>query len=44
MREHGILATVCSGHTIRLLLPYRAAEPELREFWRALGRALEVSA
>lgn len=43
MREHGILATVCSGHTIRLLLPYRAAEPELREFWRALGRALEVS-
>ncbi len=44
MHDHGILATVCSGHTIRLLLPYRAGEPELREFWRALGRALEVSA
>ncbi len=43
MRDHGILATVCSGHTIRLLLPYRAAEPELREFWRALVRSLEVS-
>ena len=44
MHDHGILATVCGGHTIRLLLPYRAGEPELREFWRALGRALEVSA
>ena len=30
LRDHAILVTVCSGHTIRLLLPYRAAEAELR--------------
>jgi acetylornithine/N-succinyldiaminopimelate aminotransferase len=41
MRDHGVLATVCAGHTIRLLLPYRAGEPELREVWDALCRALE---
>ncbi len=43
MRDHGILATVCSGHTIRLLLPYRAAEPELSEIWQAIVAAAEVS-
>ncbi len=41
MRDHGVLATVCAGHTIRLLLPYRAGEPELREVWSALCHALE---
>ncbi len=44
MRDHAILATVCSGHTIRLLLPYRAGEAELREVWQAVRAATEVSA
>jgi acetylornithine/succinyldiaminopimelate/putrescine aminotransferase len=44
MRDHGILATVCAGHTIRLLLPYRAGEPELREVWQALRTTLETVA
>ncbi len=44
MRDHGVLATVCSGHTVRLLLPYRAAEPELREIWTAVTRAAETPA
>lgn len=43
MRDHAILVTVCSGHTVRLLLPYRAAEPELREIWRAVRASVEVS-
>jgi acetylornithine/succinyldiaminopimelate/putrescine aminotransferase len=43
MRDHGILVTVCSGHTIRLLLPFRAGEAELREVWRAVSRAAEVA-
>jgi acetylornithine/N-succinyldiaminopimelate aminotransferase len=43
MRDHGVLVTVCSGHTIRLLLPYRAAEPELSEIWGAVCSAAEVS-
>ena len=44
MRDHGILVTICSGHTVRLLLPYRAAAPELREIWTAVARAAEVAA
>lgn len=42
MRDHGVLVTVCSGHTIRLLLPYRAGPAELREIWRAIVRSTEV--
>lgn len=42
MREHGVLVTVCGGHTIRLLLPYRAGPDELREVWRATCRAVEA--
>ena len=44
MRDHGILVTVCAGHTIRLLLPYRAGELELREVWQAIRHALEPAA
>jgi acetylornithine/N-succinyldiaminopimelate aminotransferase len=44
MREHGVLVTVCAGHTIRLLLPYRAGADELREVWRAITRSLESEA
>jgi 4-aminobutyrate aminotransferase-like enzyme len=43
MRDHGVLATVCGGHTIRLLLPFRAGEPELREVWQAVSRAAEAT-
>lgn len=42
MRDHGVLVTVCGGHTIRLLLPYRAGPAELREIWRAIARSTEV--
>ena len=42
MREHGVLVTVCGGHTIRLLLPYRAGPAELREVWRAACRSAEA--
>ncbi len=38
-REHTILVTVCGGHTIRLLLPYRAGREELQKIWRALAAA-----
>ncbi|HEY8378774.1 MAG TPA: aminotransferase class III-fold pyridoxal phosphate-dependent enzyme [Nannocystis sp.] len=44
MRDHGVLVTVCGGHTIRLLLPYRAGAEELREVWRAIVRSLESEA
>ncbi|PCC71000.1 acetylornithine aminotransferase [Nannocystis exedens] len=44
MRDHGVLVTVCGGHTIRLLLPYRAGADELREVWRAISRSLESEA
>lgn len=37
MDEHRILVTVCGGHTVRLLLPYRAGEVELRQIWRAIA-------
>ena len=43
MREHGVLVTVCGGHTVRLLLPFRAGEPELREVWQAVVAAAEAS-
>ena len=42
MREHGVLVTVCGGHTVRLLLPYRAGPAELREVWRAACRSAEA--
>jgi acetylornithine/succinyldiaminopimelate/putrescine aminotransferase len=41
MRDQGVLVTICVGKTVRLLLPYRAGEPELRDIWIALGRALD---
>lgn len=41
MRDHGVLVTVCGGHSIRLLLPYRAGPDELREVWQAITRSLE---
>ncbi|PRQ01344.1 aspartate aminotransferase family protein [Enhygromyxa salina] len=37
--EAGVLATTPGGHTLRLLLPYRAGETELREIWQAMARA-----
>ena len=40
MHDHRVLVTICGGHTVRLLLPYRAGEPELRTIWSALAAAL----
>lgn len=39
LMAEGVLVTTPGGHTVRLLLPYAAAEPELREIWAALARA-----
>ena len=39
LMAEGVLVTTPGGHTVRLLLPYAAAEPELREIWTALARA-----
>jgi acetylornithine/succinyldiaminopimelate/putrescine aminotransferase len=39
LMTEGVLVTTPGGHTVRLLLPYAAAEPELREIWTALSRA-----
>lgn len=44
MPDHGVLVTVCGGHTVRSLLPYHAGEAELREFWDALRAALVATA
>ncbi|MBK8261477.1 MAG: aspartate aminotransferase family protein [Nannocystis sp.] len=44
MVEHRTLVTICGGHTVRLLLPYRAGEPELRAIWSALRAVLSVPA
>lgn len=40
-QRYGLLATVCHGKTIRLLLPYGAGRPQLVEAWSILQRALE---
>jgi acetylornithine/N-succinyldiaminopimelate aminotransferase len=39
LMAEGVLVTTPGGHTVRLLLPYAAAEAELREIWTALARA-----
>lgn len=38
--EAGILTTVCGGHTIRLLFPYRAGAAELGAVWQAISKAV----
>jgi acetylornithine/succinyldiaminopimelate/putrescine aminotransferase len=40
-QEEGLLATVCSGKTVRWLLPYRAGHAVLKEAWTRLRRALD---
>ncbi len=40
MQALGVLVTICSGHTVRVLLPYHAGPAELRQVWTALRRAL----
>lgn len=44
LRERGVLVTVPGGHTVRLLLPYAADEPELRQIWAALASAVAGTA
>ncbi|MCB9750273.1 MAG: aminotransferase class III-fold pyridoxal phosphate-dependent enzyme [Myxococcales bacterium] len=41
--EHGVLVTVCGGHTVRLLFPYRAGRAELEQVWDALAACLRDS-
>lgn len=41
LQEEGLLVTVCSGRTVRWLLPYRAGEAVLREAWSRLRRGLD---
>jgi acetylornithine/succinyldiaminopimelate/putrescine aminotransferase len=40
MQQRGVLVTICNGHTVRVLLPYRAGATELREIWTALRQSL----
>ncbi|MBX7078612.1 MAG: aminotransferase class III-fold pyridoxal phosphate-dependent enzyme [Nannocystaceae bacterium] len=42
MQRLGVLVTVCSGHTIRVLLPYHAGVAELRQVWSTMRRALSA--
>lgn len=40
MQQRGVLVTICSEHTVRLLLPYRAGAAELRKVWTTLRASL----
>ncbi|MBC8068863.1 MAG: aspartate aminotransferase family protein [Deltaproteobacteria bacterium] len=40
MQKLGVLVTICSGHTVRVLLPYSAGVAELRQIWTTLRQAL----
>jgi acetylornithine/N-succinyldiaminopimelate aminotransferase len=40
-QEDGLLLTICSGKTVRWLLPYRAGEAVLKDAWTRLRRALD---
>lgn len=41
LQEEGMLTTVCSGKTVRWLLPYRAGDAILRDAWGRLAKALD---
>ena len=41
LQEEGMLVTVCSGKTVRWLLPYRCGEALLRDAWSRLCRGLD---
>ncbi|TPV95299.1 MAG: aspartate aminotransferase family protein [Myxococcales bacterium FL481] len=40
LSDAGVLTTVCGGHTLRLLFPYRAGAEELSTVWEAIRGAL----
>jgi len=40
-QEEGLLVTICSGKTVRWLLPYRAGHAVLQDAWTRLRRALD---
>ena len=40
MQAKGVLVTICSGHTVRVLLPYHAGAAELRQIWTTLRQVL----
>ncbi len=41
LQQERLLASVCSGKTVRWLLPYRTGETVLRDAWGRLRRALD---
>ncbi len=41
LQQERLLSTVCSGTTVRWLLPYRSGDAVLRDAWGRLGRALD---
>lgn len=41
LQDEGLLVTVCSGKTVRWLLPYRAGREVLTEAWSRLRRGLD---
>jgi acetylornithine/N-succinyldiaminopimelate aminotransferase len=41
VQDEGLLITVCSGKTVRWLLPYRAGEAVLKDAWTRLRRGLD---
>jgi acetylornithine/N-succinyldiaminopimelate aminotransferase len=40
-QEEGLLLTICSGKTVRWLLPYRAGQAVLKDAWTRLRRSLD---
>ena len=40
-QEEGLLLTICSGKTVRWLLPYRSGHAVLKDAWTRLHRALD---
>jgi acetylornithine/succinyldiaminopimelate/putrescine aminotransferase len=44
MNDHRIFVTICGGHSVRLLLPYRAGRLELEQIWGALRACLKAGA
>ncbi len=44
MMDRGVLVTTPGGHTVRVLLPYRAGRAELEILWRTLAEAVAATA
>jgi acetylornithine/N-succinyldiaminopimelate aminotransferase len=44
LMKRGVLVTVCNGHSVRCLFPYRAGREELSTLWTALEAAIADTA